>query len=129
METTKKESSRRQIKAAISHLQKGELDCAITLAGAAEGILPATGDPHLFKAIRECPEAEGIDLNLVINWLKHAEGPEPVNISEFEATLTIARAISKFIAVYHQSTRRFEQFLRWGHEAGHLPKMHREKPE
>ena len=108
---------------------QGEFDCAITLAASAEGILPATEDPHIFKAIREDPNAQDIDLNLVINWLKHPAGPEPVNISEFEATLTIARAISKFIAVFHQSTRRFDEFLRWGHKAGHLPKMHRKNSE
>ena len=125
VETTKKESSHRQIQAAIAHLHQGEFDCAITLAASAEGILPATEDPHIFKAIREDPNAQDIEVNLVINWLKHPAGPEPVNISEFEATLTIARAITKFIAVFHQSTRRFDEFLRWGHKAGHLPKMHR----
>lgn len=125
METTKKESSHRQIQAAIAHFHQGELDCAITLAAAAEGILPATEDPNIFKAIREHTNAQDIDFNLVINWLKHSGGPEPVDISEFEATLTIARAISKFIAVFHQNARQFEEFLRWGHKAGYLPKMHR----
>ena len=125
METSKKTSSQRQIEAGISHFERGELDCSITLSAAAEGILPETDDPHIFKQLKEHPAYNEMKYNLVINWLKHSGGPDKVMISEFEATLIIARAITKFVAVYHQSTDKFERFLRWGHEAGHLPPIFR----
>ena len=125
METSKKTSSQRQLEAGIFHFRKGDLDCAITLSAAAECILPETRDPHLFQALKEHPAYKEMDYNLVINWLKHSGGPDKVVISEFEATLIIARAITKFVAVYHQSTDEFEDFLRWAHEAGHLPPLFR----
>ena len=105
LETSKKASAIRQINAAIAHLHQGEIDCAITLAAAGEGTLPATDDPYLFKRLRNYPPAEDIDFNLVINWLKHPVGPEELSIPEFEAAVVIARAITKFTAVYHESTR------------------------
>ena len=126
METTKKDSSHRQIQAAIVHFNEGDLDCAITLAAAAEGILAPTDEPHLFRDLRTSPNAQDIDLNLAINWLKYPDGPDEVQITEFEAAITIARAITKFIAAYHQSTLRFEQFLKRGYESGILPvRMHK----
>ena len=122
LSTSKKASAIRQINAAVMHFHKGELDCAITLAAAAEGCLPSTDEPHLFKSLRRYPEAKDLDFNLVVNWLKHSSvDPEHIDISEFEATIVVARAITKYIAVYHESTPRFENFLQWGHQAGHLP--------
>ena len=87
--------------------------------------MPETDDPHIFKQLREHPAYKEMDYNLVINWLKHPSEHDEAIISEFEATIIIARAITKFIAVYHQSTNEFERFLRWGHEAGHLPPIFR----
>ena len=122
MKTSKKESSQRQIQASIKLFHDGDLDCAITLAAAGEGILPPTDDPHLYQALQ--PYHPELDINLVINWLKHHCQPDTATIGEFEAALVIARAITKFVAVHHQSCKSFEDFLRWGHEAGHLPKLY-----
>src|SRR5688572_25891059 len=108
--TTKQQSAQRQIEATIRDLRHVELDCAITLAAAAEGMLPPTEDPHLFGKLRRRPEFRELDLNLVINWLKHSDGPENATISEFEAVFVIARAITKFIAAYHGSTKGFRDF-------------------
>lgn len=124
LQTSKKKSSAQQIQSAIAHFEAGKLDCAITLAAAAEGILPDSSDPYLFQILRHHPDVD-FDLNLVINWLKHPVGPQEATITEGEATIVIARAISKFIAVYQESTQRFEQFLRKGYEAGWLPKPSR----
>jgi hypothetical protein len=68
VETTKQLSSLRQTKAAIAHLHKNELECAITLAAAAEGQLPETTVEHLFRLLRRMAPQD--DFNLVINWLK-----------------------------------------------------------
>jgi hypothetical protein len=118
VQTTKQLASLRQIRAAIEHFHKQEFERVITLAAAAEGLLPPTNDPHLFRDFKRrlTPEEyKELNFNLVINWLKHynAEDPEPVRISEFEAVIMLVRAITKFIAVYHRSTKGMEDFLTW----------------
>ena len=40
IKTTRKLGAQRQIDAAIAHLHEAELECAVTLAAAAEGLLP-----------------------------------------------------------------------------------------
>lgn len=122
METDKKRSSQRQIETAIRLFHEGNLDSAITLGAAGEGLLPHTDDPHLFQMLQ--PHNAELQLNLVINWLKHPGAPENATIDEFEAVIVIARAITKFVAVYHQSCEPFEAFLRRGHEVGHLPQLY-----
>lgn len=118
VETTKQLASLRQIVGAIEHFYKQEFECVITLAAAAECLLPPTNDPHLFrdlKAHMTPREYKELNLNLVINWLKHykEKDPEPVVISEFEAVIVLQRAITKFIAVYHKSSKHMEGFLEW----------------
>lgn len=119
IKTSKKLSAQRQINAAIEHFHKGEFECAITLAAAAEGLTPEGQSLSLFREL--VARAKDLDFNLVINWLKHPISPDEAVISDFEAALTIARAISKFFACYGQSTRRFEEFAVWAREAGLLP--------
>ena len=53
IETTKQLAALRQITAAIEHLHKREYECAITLAAAAEGLLPPTDEPHIFSDLKE----------------------------------------------------------------------------
>lgn len=119
LETSRKQSAHRQIEAAIQFFHNGKIDCAITLAAAAENMLPRTNEPHIFQILS--PYNDDLQINLVINWLKHPNEPETATISEFEAAIVITRAISKFIAVHHQSCQPFNDFLRWGHRVGHLP--------
>ena len=127
METTKQQSSRRQTEAAIRMFHEGKFDCAITLAAAAEGMLPDTNDPHLFQALRGAEEFQELKLNLMINWLKHSNSPETranvATLNEFEAAFVIARAITKFNAVYHLSCMPFEEFLKWAIRHDHLPRQ------
>src|SRR5579872_7452996 len=101
VETTKQLSSMRQIKAAIEHLHDNQLECAITLAAAAEGQLPETKVEYLFRLLRRLKPQE--DFNVFINWLKHPTGPDKATISEFETVLIISRAIQKFVAVHEAS--------------------------
>jgi hypothetical protein len=106
--TTIQVASMRQINAAIEHLQRLDFECAITLAAAAEGILPETHMPHFFTKVKaleaSLPDDEGA--NAVINWLKHGTltkgGPriDKAEIKELEAIAVIWRAITKFQAVY-----------------------------
>jgi hypothetical protein len=124
IETTKQLAALRQITAAIEHLRKREYECAITLAAAAEGLLPPTDEPHLFSDLKEYispEEFKHLDFN--INRLKHykPQDPDPFSFLESEAANLILRAITKFIAVYHQSTKRMEQFLEWYSAHHNLP--------
>ena len=120
VETTKQFASMRQTKAAIEHLHKGQLECAITLAAAAEGCLPETAVEHIFRLLRRLMPQE--DFNLVFNWLIHSSGPKSATISEFEAVLAIGRAIQKFVAVYQASCTEFNNFSAWAVEQGHFPR-------
>src|SRR6266446_10707820 len=53
IETTKQLAALRQLTTAIEHLRKREYECAITLAAAAEGLLPPTDEPHIFSDLKE----------------------------------------------------------------------------
>ena len=77
-ETTKRLAAERQINGAVAHLYRTELECAITLAAAAEGLLPDTDEPHIFLYLRSHPSSKNkqIDFNETINWLKHNKEPD-----------------------------------------------------
>jgi hypothetical protein len=114
--STRKLSAQRQISAAIRHFINGDLECAITLAAAAEGQLPNTADPYLLKGLaRVVPFAE-FNHNMVINWLKHHIEPNEVNIPRYEAIMVISRSISKFVAVYWEISRLMDLFLKVHHD-------------
>jgi hypothetical protein len=123
IETTKKLAAHRQIHAAIAHLYKSELECAITLAAAAEGLLPDTEEPHIFAYLRKHPSYKEIDHNQSINWLKHKEEPDIAILFEREAAIIVARAMTKFAAVYNEGPSEWKQFLEWGEARGHWPKV------
>jgi hypothetical protein len=110
--SNRKLSALRQIRAAIRHYLEGELECAITLAAAAEGQLPDTTDDYLLKGFKSIVPFEEFDYNLVINWLKHCNEPDQVTITSFEAAMTIRRSISKFVAVYWEISRMMDLFLK-----------------
>src|SRR5215471_18745408 len=99
-------ASMRQIHAAIAHLHRGDYECAITLAGAGEGMLPPTDKPHFRQKVKELETLLGEGANDYINWLKHGtlkqNGPriENAKITCLEVIVTIWRAITKFEATY-----------------------------
>jgi hypothetical protein len=62
--TTKQLAATRQIQAAIKHFRNDDYECAITLAAAAEGLLPPTGYPHMFSVLKDSPFFEKGDINL-----------------------------------------------------------------
>jgi hypothetical protein len=109
-ETNIKLASSRQLHAAIVHAGENSIECAITLAAAAEGMLPATDGEHFQKKLKEFAaglpaDAEGATgPNDVITWLKHGtykgKPCDTATIEEMEVLVTIWRAISKFGAVY-----------------------------
>jgi hypothetical protein len=96
------EGATRQVDAAIDALGRGDFAVALTLAGAAEGMLKREGF-HLFVGLRDNPRAkeriaEKKDwislLNRERDWLKHG-GADEMEIGCYDAAMMIARAASK----------------------------------
>jgi hypothetical protein len=115
-------ASMRQIHCAIDHFHRGDFEAAITLAGAAEGMLPTPNKPFLFEKVRVlAPEpskdpAQSAGANDLVVWLKHGNGPngkrvETATILEIEMYHLIIRAISKFRAVYDEQSAEMKKFL------------------
>jgi hypothetical protein len=92
----------RQIDAAIDALQAGDFDVALTLAGAAEGMIERKTGHYMFGWLKQHPGAlerfnqkEWISmLNTERDWLKHG-GQPTMEICCAEAAFMIARAASK----------------------------------
>ncbi len=116
--TTKKWASLRQIRAAIGHFELKQYECAMTLAGAGESILPENPLMHLFNVLKG--KFSGKELNLFRNWLKHATGPDKMTIDELEVVVAIARAIQKFVATFEETHADFEKFSKWAVEKGYI---------
>ena len=95
------EAASRQVDAAIDALQAGDYDLALTLAGAAEGMIERTGH-HMLGWLKQHPRAlerfkqkEWISiLNTDRDWLKHG-GQPTMQIFVCDAAFMIARAASK----------------------------------
>jgi hypothetical protein len=131
VDTTRSLAAIRQIRGAITSLHNGDYECAVTLAHAAEGMIPdkkkdGDGKP-LIKLMRE--RLPDDDPNLFSSWLKHPKGAEKATISVFEVVLMIARAIHKFVWYYEASNDHFESFQDWAMLHGHLPKRITERAE
>lgn len=114
---TKIEGAMRQTNAAIEAFVCGHFDIAITLAGAAEGMLEREG-PHMFAFMRDSPRVQDQNvrkkewiavLNLERDWLKHTGGVETLHIERGHAAFMIARAASK-LPVWNQ---RMDEFKVW----------------
>lgn len=106
----------RQVDAAIDAFERGDFAVAITLSGAAEGMIRREGY-HLFAGLRDNPRskeriAEKKDwialLNRERDWLKHG-GDDEMQIECFDAAMMIARAASK-LEVW---TPKMEDFRVW----------------
>jgi hypothetical protein len=124
VDTTRKLAPLRQIRGAIACLHNSDYECAITLAHAAEGMVPdkkqGSDSKPLIKLMRE--RLPGDDPNLFCNWLKHPRGAEKARIEVFEVVLMILRAIHKFVWYYEETSDHFESFQNWAMLHGHLPK-------
>lgn len=130
IKTTKKLSALRQILMAIKCMDSVDYECAITLAGAAEGQIdekqiPEDTKPHLFRVLRSkfAPQPVNED----VTWMKHPSGDFDREITQFDAVLTISRAIQKYVAAYQETHVRFEDFSAWAVAKGHMPRPLTEK--
>ena len=112
---TKIEAATRQTEAAIEAFARGDFDIAITLAGAAEGMIQRDG-PHMFPFLRDLPRVAHVQkkdwiatLNAERDWLKHDSGPDTLVIEKEVAWSMIARAASKL----EKWTPRMDEFKDW----------------
>jgi hypothetical protein len=101
---TKAEVATRQVEGAIEALVRGHFDVAITLAGAAEGMIKGETPTSLFAYHRDHPKREegGITekelvshLNKERDWLKHACEPDSMQFQLYTAAFMVARAATK----------------------------------
>jgi hypothetical protein len=96
IKTTKRLSAMRQILAAIRMLESVDYECAITLAGAAEGqidekLITGESGSHLFRVLRSVWAKEPV--NEDITWMKHSSGEDEREVTQFHAVLVVARAM------------------------------------
>ena len=114
--TNRQLSARRQIDAAIDHMNAGSLECAVTLALAAEGQLLSSKASYLFNALKaRVPNEEMPKFNILRNWLKHHDQNQhdEIEFYDFEVGIALIRATSKFFATYGQSSEKMEAFVVW----------------
>jgi hypothetical protein len=123
IETTKRLAAHRQIDAALGHLHKSELEAAIALATAAEGLLPDAEGRGVSAYLQKHELSKQVDIDKTIDWLKRDAPPDAATISEFEAAAVIARAMSKFAAAYTDAPPEWYDFLSWGVTKGHWPTL------
>jgi hypothetical protein len=117
LKISKAEGASRQVEKAIKALERGDFDIAVTLAGAAEGMLKRSGR-HMWSFMLQSPKAAEFDkrklidfLNAERDWLKH---PTP----NAGATKTFIRAHAAFMIVRAMSkletwSPRMNRFKRW----------------
>lgn len=112
-------ASMRQIHCAIEHLHNGDYECAITLGGAAEGMLPDTDEPTFrqkVKALSKSPEIQAAGgatgPNDYTVWLKHG-GVENATIPAEESVALIWRAITKYKVTYNDLSPQMLSFKDW----------------
>jgi hypothetical protein len=111
---TKVEGATRQTDAAIEAFTRGHFDIAMTLAGAAEGMLHGTSGLHMSSFLLDMiPKGEKsgwiAEINRQRDWLKHAAGPEVLTLEEWQAAQIIVRAVTKL----EKWTPRMEEFKAW----------------
>jgi hypothetical protein len=106
---------------AIDLFHQSKFDSAITLAHAAQGMMPKTDKPHFghkleaFENLLGAQERGGESKpNAFANWLKHGDPEKQAAvISELEAIVGIVRAISKYIATYGGLSPKMGEFRDW----------------
>src|SRR5215475_7674100 len=122
---SKTDGASRQVEEAIRALERGDFDIAVTLAGAAEGMLERSGH-HWWSSTLQSPQAAEFDkaelisfLNAERDWLKHptSSAGETITLTRAHAAIMIVRAMSKLEAW----SPRMNRFKRW--YEGHLDEV------
>ncbi len=75
--------------------------------------MPESEEPYIFLVIQKHSNEMSKEINGLKNWLKHKKDEEYINIREFEVVLAIDRSVSKFIAVYKNTTKNMDIYFQW----------------
>lgn len=97
-----------QLDGAIAAFEKGDVPCAITLAGAAEEAMPRQRRESLFDVLLASEKASGVHpskVNYERNWLKHHNSKAPDELDLIHDKQIIWRALTRFDGVYPRSKR------------------------
>jgi hypothetical protein len=114
----KEQAAARQVDAAIDALTRGDFDIAITLAGAAEGMLDRSGF-HAWTFMRDHTLVQHVNkkewmvaLNYERDWLKHSTPnfAAEITLTVSDAALMIVRAASK-LEVWSSKVEEFNLWL------------------
>jgi len=119
---TKREAALKQIRVAIKLLEEEEFEAAITLAGAAEGMMLKGAQPiAMFEQLKELrpadfrTEPEWVSfLNALLYWLKHSGDQESNVIGEFDAWVMIVRALTKYHGTFDERPPEVDALMAWG---------------
>ncbi len=121
---TKTEAAQQQLEGAINNFFLGNWACAITLAGAAESMLPPVeGKDDLFETAKsiglnklEIGESTAVTLiNKERDWLKHltTNSPSIMTLQQDDAILMILRAFTRLKANLDKSSIYMDTFVEW----------------
>ncbi|MCF4126313.1 hypothetical protein [Methylobacterium sp. SyP6R] len=110
---SRREAVEAQINAAIFLFLSDNYPAAVNLALAAEDAMPESEEPYIFLVIQKHSNEMSKEINGLKNWLKHKKDEEYINIREFEVVLAIDRSVSKFIAVYKNTTKNMDIYFQW----------------
>lgn len=125
---TKVGAASRQVDVAIDAFEAGDYAVAITLAGAAEGMLPEIETQPLFTLLRDHRDAPARGkewialLNAELYWLKHLSEGEIgpiVEIDTNDAAVMLLRALAKIPDPWSE---KMEAFKDWAIANGFGPK-------
>ena len=133
---TKQEAALRQIRIAIKLLEEDEFEAAITLAGAAEGMMLKGAHPiAMFEHLKELrpgdfrTEPEWVNfLNEILYWLKHSGDQGGNVIGEFDAWVMIARAWTKYHGTYDERPPEVDSLMAWSKERNEKLRLARTRP-
>jgi hypothetical protein len=122
----------RQIHAATEHEERGNFECATTLADAAKCMLADADELHFLQILNEVSRSHEIRAagvvtvpNDCMNWVKHArlisnwQRFEEAIITDVELIATIRRAIARFLVAYPEvKTPQMLSFENWERSFG-----------
>ena len=124
---TKTEAAQQQLEGAIANLYLGNWACAITLAGAAEDVMPSPpNEADLFTtALKLGQEQYHLSSTAIVsmynekrNWLKHHQtGNADLKLSQDfrqeDAVIIILRAYTRFAAITKSASEHITGFDSW----------------
>jgi hypothetical protein len=117
IETTIRIAAMRQIHAAIEHWRRGDFECAMTLAGAAEGMLSTGHERELADAAASRKLRDHYkSVRALIEWLKRGTSEvdgaasQNVSIAQLDVVLAIDRAIASFVATFSDLSPQMRSF-------------------